>query len=151
MGVRDELLPPLIEAATVVLREMAAVEAVPRDGADAPPADLAAVLRVRAETAGRLVLALPAATAEALARRVLGAAVGDPDAAMIRDCAGELANVIAGQLKTLLHGTRHHFTLATPTVVAGPEAGPATAGEDLLVVAFESDAGPFVLRFGFEA
>ena len=35
---------------------------------------------------------------------------------MIDDVAGEFANVIAGQAKTILKGTPYHFTLSTPVV-----------------------------------
>ena len=62
-------------------------------------------------------------------------------AAAVRDCAGELVNVVCGQAKTLLRGTPYHFTLSTPRIADG--------APDVLnaqIIAFASDAGPFALH-----
>ena len=147
MTTGDELIGPFAEAVAVTLREMAGVEAVVRDAAPAAgPAgfgDVSAVLRLSTGGEGYMVLSLPAATAAALAGRVLGGVIGEPDAAMVLDCAGELANVIAGQAKTMLVGTPHHFTFSTPRVADGDPGLPA--GE-WWVAAFLSDAGEFSLH-----
>jgi CheY-specific phosphatase CheX len=58
---------------------------------------------------------------------------------MVRDCMGEVANVVAGHAKALLVGRPSHFTLSTPTVRSG---GPV-AGNGGWVIRFESDAGAF--------
>ena len=130
----------LIEAVTTALRELAAVECAVCD--TAPPADLCAVLPVTTTAGpGALALALPEATALALARRILADTGVEPDAAAVRDCAGEVVNVVCGQAKTMLRGTPYHFTLSTPRVADGaPDVG------DAHVLAFASDAGPFALH-----
>lgn len=138
----DELFAPLTEAVATALRDMAGVECGPLDAAP-PVTDFHAMLPVTtAAGAGFLALALPEATAAELARRVLlaGGAPAEPDAAGVRDCAGEVVNVIAGQAKTLLYGTRYHFALSTPRVGPGPVSG---AGA---VLAFGSEVGPFALH-----
>jgi chemotaxis protein CheX len=141
----DEVLEAFRTAVATALREMAGVEVVVRAtvraSTGAELGDVSVELRLDAETAGWLILSFPSATAEALARRVL-ADVGEPDSGMVRDCAAELANVIAGQAKTLLFGTAYHFTLATPTVLpaGGAEVGPRS------VIRFGSGAGEFALH-----
>jgi CheY-specific phosphatase CheX len=84
----------------------------------------------------------PEATAAALARRVLAEAAVELSTEMIRDCMGEVANVVAGQAKALLFGTPFHFTLSTPTVLAGH--APVAGGSQ--VVVFDSDVGEFAAR-----
>src|SRR5262249_58456639 len=81
--------------------------------------DLCAVLVVTSEVVRALVLRFPARTAAGLAGRVFAEVALCPDEETVRDCMGELVNVVAGQAKTLLFGTPYHFTLSTPTVVAG--------------------------------
>ncbi|MBN9521487.1 chemotaxis protein CheX [bacterium] len=134
---RDELLGAFDTGVVTALREMAGVEAVHRGPADAT-ADVAVALRLDIGAGWWAVLALPSATATALARRVLAGVADEPDDAMIRDCAAEVLNVTAGQAKTLLYGTPHHFTFATPTT---PPAGTAGAA-----IGFDSECGVFSLR-----
>jgi CheY-specific phosphatase CheX len=140
-----ELIESFTTAVTTTLREMAGVEAVVREtfraaGGEAL-ADVSAALRLDADVERGVILSFPLRTAATLAGRVLAEVGGEPDEGMIRDCAAELLNVIAGQAKALLFGTPHHFTFSTPTV---PAVGPA--GES--VVRFDSDAGPFALHLG---
>lgn len=136
----EDLFAALTEAVATALRELAMVECAAIDRA--AEADLFAVLPVTtAAGEGAFVLALPEETALALARRVFAEAGIEPDAAVVRDCAGEIVNVVCGQAKTLLGGTPYHFTLSTPRVETG-----APAAERAFVIAFGSDAGPFALR-----
>src|SRR5262245_9851393 len=79
---------------------------------------VSATIRLLRSKAGAMSLTLTAATAARLAGRYL------PDGTtlteeMIDDVAGEFANVIAGQAKTILKGTVYHFNLSTPIVVRG--------------------------------
>jgi CheY-specific phosphatase CheX len=140
----DDLYAPFVEAVTAALREMAAVESGPRAGDGGAPADVSAVLPVTtAAGAGFVALHFSEATATELARRTLARAeAGDGDPALLRDCLGEVVNVVAGQAKALLVGTPYHFALATPRV----ESGGATCDDGALVVAFESEAGAFTLH-----
>lgn len=143
----EELIGPFAEAVAVTLREMAGVESVLREFAPvAEPggfAGVSAVLRLSNAGPGYLVLSLPLATAASLARRVLGEVADEPDETMVRDCAGELANVIAGQAKAMLFGTPHHFTFSTPAVSLG-DPGLPPAGQ--WVATFASEAGEFSLH-----
>jgi len=143
----DELLEPFIAAAATTLREMAGAEVIVRDtfraNGDVSLVDVSVALRLEAETEGWLILSFPRGTAAALARRVLVEVGGEPGEDMIRDCAAELLNVIAGQAKALLFGTSRHFTFSTPTALTAWPAG-AVAGR--YVVRFDSDAGEFTLH-----
>jgi CheY-specific phosphatase CheX len=54
-----------------------------------------------------------------------------------------VANVIAGQAKSLLAGTEYHFVFATPTVVEGRPAG---MGPSDWLAEFASDVGNFTFH-----
>lgn len=114
--------PPVadaFQAATLTaLQELAQVNLYP---------DLLAAERMRSEEVllaaiqllrpvpGTMILVLSAKTALQLAARYLpeGTQLSEE---MIDDVAGEFANVIAGQAKTILKGTAFHFSLSTPVV-----------------------------------
>ncbi|QDU21974.1 chemotaxis protein CheX [Urbifossiella limnaea] len=136
MDTRDELLGAFDTGVVTSLRELAGVEAV-RCGGCVGDADVAAALRLDVGAGWWAALAFPYATAAALARRVLAGVADEPDAALVRDCVAEFLNVAAGQAKTLLYGTPHHFTFATPTTPPDTAAGDG--------VGFESECGTFLL------
>src|SRR5271169_6203946 len=109
--------------------------------------DISAVLGLIAEVGELLVLSFPAKTAAALAGRVLAEVTQAPDDELIRDCMGELANVIAGQAKTLLAETPYQLLLATPSILLGPELEVAAPPDtETLVVVFGTEAGDFALQ-----
>jgi chemotaxis protein CheX len=151
-AVREALAEPLTEAVRATLQVMAGADAFVQRAtpapASGPPGDFAAVIGLRLAAGGLLALRFPAATAAALAGRVLAELGGPPDAEMARDCLGEVANVVAGQAKALLADTPHRFTFSTPRVLTGPEADlrpePGAVG---LALAFSSDVGEFALEF----
>ena len=148
MYTSDELLATLAEAVAVAFRELAGVEAAPLNSRTVSGAegfaDVSAVLAVTTPAGpGYFVLSFSDDHGTALAKRVLADLGADPEPGVIRDCLGEVVNVVAGQAKTLLYGTPLHFTLATPTVVAG---APALANAERLLVTFAGELGEFTLH-----
>ncbi len=152
--IRVQLVEPLIEAARVALGEMAHTEltarAVYRQAHPVMLGELAAMLALKSARVGSLVLDVTDRTALALTRRVLGETRHVTDHAIVHDCIGEIANVIAGQAKALLAESAFRFTFATPTILsaAGAHAARTLPGNDYAVVAFCSDAGEFALQWG---
>jgi chemotaxis protein CheX len=149
--VRDKLVEPFVAAACTALGEMAGtevvVQAVSRKEISHTLGDLAAVIELRSANEALLVLNFPVLTAAALAGRILAGVTQAPDEDLVRDCVGEIANVVAGQAKALLAGTAYQFTFSVPRVVAG-------AGQELrtevavgcLIVAFRSEVGDFAMQ-----
>lgn len=147
MSPPDDLVEAFTAAVPFALREMAGVEVVVCESGpatpDRPAADLTAVVGLSAaDSKWRFALTASNATAGALTRRVLVGATDDVSFDMIRDCLGEVANVVAGQAKTLLVGSPNHFMLSVPTVTAGGIADEAGGW----VIRLESDAGAFAVH-----
>jgi chemotaxis protein CheX len=150
-AIRELLVEPFIAATNLTLGELAQVEpfvrAVYRTALARPLADISAVLGISNEPGEVVVLSLPAPTAAAVAGRVLAEVTQAPDDDLVRDCMGELANVIAGQAKTLLAETPYQLVLATPSVCFGADLDvgpPPDIG--CLVVVFSSELGDFALQ-----
>lgn len=144
MKTGDELVAPFAEGVAATFREMAGAEvmlraAVVSAGDEAFAAVTMLLPLTTAAGPGRLILSFPEVTAVALARQVLKEEV---DSGMVCDCIGEVANVVAGQAKTLLLGTPSHFTLATPMSVRAGDAGVSAGWQ---VLQFESELGAFTV------
>jgi CheY-specific phosphatase CheX len=141
----DVLVGAFTEAVGTTLREMAGLEVVPRGvttGRVTEPLSFCANLRLSSPGDGDLTLDFPREVVKELARRVFAQAGFEADDPLLADCVGEVANVVAGQAKTLLFGTPQHFVFSLPSVM--PEALPNPEAERLILT-FTSEIGEFVL------
>jgi CheY-specific phosphatase CheX len=128
-------------ASTVTaLQELMQLEAIPITATASETAAatgaVVAVMRLLRAVPGTMTLALPLPTARRMAEAYLpqGTELSDE---IVDDFAGELANVIAGQAKTMLKGTKYHFTLSIPTVARHTQFGKAPGIE----LAFDLGSG----------
>lgn len=149
--IREHLLEPFTDATKITLQEMAGVavtvHSVYQKSKYKMFGDISAVIGLVSPREGSLVLSFPEATANMVVQRILAGIADAPDSDMIRDCVGEIANVIAGQAKGILASTKYQFCFSTPTIIAG-------AGHEIrhkpdmpcLVIAFGSDVGDFALQ-----
>jgi chemotaxis protein CheX len=145
-SLREALVEPFTAAVSVTLREMAQVEAFPTDSYRWPSCqtrhDLSARLETTWSAGGLLLLSFPRTTAEAFTERILAEVAPTLTDDVVRDCVGEIANVVAGQAKALLHGSPNQFTFSTPKVLTG--AGQELPGDGVCVVLdFASEVGEF--------
>jgi chemotaxis protein CheX len=149
--VREQVLEAFLSATRVTMQEMVTTEVIERavyqKKSPTTLSNLSAVIGMELAGGGALVLGCTEATASALAHRVLAGTIDDPAPELIRDCLGELVNVIAGQSKTMLFGTPYHFCLTPPMIVAGAgQSIPRSGGTSCLVAEFGSDVGDVVVQ-----
>jgi len=152
--IRANLLEPLIAAARAALGEMTGAQAdVQAIYCQATPhvlGDIAAVFTIASETSDFLVFGFPKQTAAALTSRIMSAVNTDVDENLIRDCVGEIANVVTGQTKALLAESPYQLGFVMPqTVVNSADFRPQT-GQDGLVVVFGSEYGEFAVQLFVE-
>lgn len=104
-------------AAITALQELVQVEVLDESAsAESDPGPVViATIELLHEPPGKFLLVLSPSVAATLATRYLPAGT-DINAEIVDDVAGEFANVIAGQAKTMLKGTPYHFKQTTPTV-----------------------------------
>jgi chemotaxis protein CheX len=143
------LIEPFVSAACATLQDMAGVEVFPQEIYRAnvckTVADVTAVIELEFSSTGMLVLGFSREAAAAVAARILAETGTEPDEELIRDCVGEIANIISGQAKALLHGTRFAFAHSTPRFLIG--AGQLVSPEPgCFGVVFASDLGQFSLQ-----
>lgn len=115
-----EVIDAFTSAAMTALQELARIEAFSEPGQSiaeiAPGPAVSATIRLLRHVPGTMTLVMMTDVAAQLAARYLPEGTGLSEE-MIDDVAGEFANVIAGQAKTILKGTSYHFTMSTPVVV----------------------------------
>lgn len=139
------LLAAFTEAVSITLREMAGLEAVPRGVVTSTaekPTGVCACLQLISPGDGDFAIDFPVSLARELTRRIFADSGAKADDSLLADCIGEVANVIAGQAKTLTVGTPQHFLFSTPILV--PEALPHSQALRSIVT-FASEIGEFTL------
>ena len=122
--IRDGILEPFIAATFAALGEIPAAELVVKTvyrAVHCSRGDISALLTLTSANQGTIVLSFPQRTAAALAREILAGVTEVIDDNLIRDCVGEIANVVAGQAKAMLAGTPYQFTFSVPTIVVGTD------------------------------
>src|SRR5512147_732929 len=97
------------------------VRSIDRHAAPVAIGDVRAAVAIKASFDGLLILSFSAPAAASVSRRILAGFRQELNPDMIRDCVGEIANVVAGQAKALLAGTPYHF-LFSPPIGGTPDA-----------------------------
>lgn len=107
-----------------------------------PPAPGALTAKIRLEGAwqGEVLLHCLEAQAKEFAARFLGTPLPEEVNDDVRDVLGELANMIAGNLKCTL---RPGIRLSRPRVDDGSSGGPGISGTLICELGFQTAGGPF--------
>jgi chemotaxis protein CheX len=146
--VQDQIVEPFVQAVQAALSEMAGtevmVQSVYRSRRHSRLGDIEVAIDLTSSEPRVLVLSFLHKTAANLAGQMLPENAAELDENLIRDCMGEIANVVAGQAKSLLAGTPHQFTFSLPQVLASSEN--LHQGLESLVITFLCDQGAFALR-----
>ena len=106
---------------------------------------VAATVQLVRKVPGKMTLVLTEETASRLAARYLPKETL-LTAEIVDDVTGEIANVIAGQAKTILKGTFYHFKMSTPCVARVSSFSQLLeVAEGTLVASLRFDAGRLLL------
>jgi CheY-specific phosphatase CheX len=150
--IHDKLLEAFSQSVGAIMREMAGADVssvtLCSTKCDEMPDHVSVVLDLEGSSKGRLLLRFPKPTAEALASRIMGKTRWDEDDALLCDCLGEFANIVAGRAKTLLASTTDRFSYGVP--VSQVEQGFRPQRDDSgdrCALQFTSDVGDFLIQF----
>jgi CheY-specific phosphatase CheX len=81
--------------------------------------ELIASIHISGDMNGIISMTAPRKTARLLTKNMLGMEDGSPTDSEISDCAGEIVNVVAGNIKSRAIDRGVNFTISIPTVVLG--------------------------------
>ncbi len=118
-----ELLQPFVAAIMEAARTMAGVPAeltgITHKKDYRMPGDVSGLVTLVGVTERLMAITLPLATAKALTSRVLRTVSDDSGFEMTFDCVGEMASIVAGQVKGRFVHTHFESEISTPSVVFG--------------------------------
>lgn len=147
---RHAVLDPFITATKIILQELSGIESEVKKIEQKRGyrfGDISAVLGLVSKGEGALVMSLPRATATELTGRLLMTVDLEPTEEMVKDCVGELVNMVAGRTRGMVANTEYTFGMSTPTVVFGTgHEIHHRPGMLCFAVSFDSDVGDFVLQ-----
>lgn len=114
-----EVVDAFSSAAMTALQELTQLESYSEEAPAIAAVKLSGVvtatMQLVRKVPGKMILVLTAESASHLAARYLPQETVLTEE-IVDDVAGEFANVIAGQAKTILKGTSYHFKISTPLV-----------------------------------
>ncbi len=151
-----EFVDPFLTATIHVLKVQASVEASAgkislKKAGVMTSGDISGIIGVVSETFnGSVIISFPEATFLAIMSSMLGETYTSINKDIV-DGAGELTNIIFGQAKITLNEKGYGINTAIPSVVSGKNhiLSAQTKGA-VVVVPFESSAGPFVVEICME-
>lgn len=149
--VRGELLQPFIaatiEAWSVMADAAVRTTTIQRKTDFKMEGDLSALIHLVGTNERLLALTMPAVVARELAIAMLHRLVPSPTDEMICDSAGEMINIIAGQVKGSFVGTPYEFDIGLPTIISGTNHEIKHRSElPCFIMVFTSPFGPFTVQ-----
>ena len=104
-----------------------------------------AVITIRGEIEGRLILDMEPATAVRVASALAGREVA-PSEQIVNETVAELANMVIGNAATLLNDLGHEFKVYPPEIHAGGEVVRGSAETETMAVYFDTPSGRIFLN-----
>ncbi len=143
---KAELVSPFLEAAALVLwqecREQPSRGKVHRVRSPRTSDEVSALVALTGSVAGLVIYSMSAATACALASKMMGEPVEELDP-MAQSAIAELANVITGQASILLEQAGYPSDISPPVLLVGHGSSIATFNLTRVVVPLELSMGRF--------
>jgi len=147
---RSQLLDPILAAVCTTLGEMAGVTPIVRNlyrQPDPQPwGDWVARLPIQSGPPGALHVCFPYRTAKTLAERIMTNVAQQIDDSLVRDCMGEIANVVGGQAKALLAESPYPWQFVMPPTVIEAERVCHQAGASAWVILLACEAGDLAIQ-----
>lgn len=143
----------IIEAALEVFATMIFIEITPgaplRDKSDAIDSNLTSMIGLAGDLRGVLAVHCPENAAKGITGAMLGMDVDEMNED-VKDAIGEIANMVAGSVKTALASDGVDTELAIPTTVIGKSIRTAgLSGASRFIIPFSTPAGDFGIELKY--
>ena len=135
----QEYSRPFIESTKEMLSTMVGVSCELGEGAAFLSSEtISGTIFFHGESNGQVTLSFPIVTARKIVSEMLGMEENEMDDETLRDGVGEMANIVAGNVKAALSSTQYRFLLSLPEIHSGPGVVPdgIDKGEDCLLTDF---------------
>ena len=150
MEIRDKIIDATNEIfSSMIMMEVGVSEEMPAQE-HVFTNSISGIIGLAGTQKGVLAIHLPAAVAMAITGSFLGMEVNElgPD---VEDAIGELANMLGGNIKTILSANGRDIQLSMPTTIAGREYDFQTIKDATChLIPFHTEAGNFLIELQLE-
>ncbi|MBU0665434.1 MAG: chemotaxis protein CheX [Proteobacteria bacterium] len=150
MDINEKIIETTIEIFTTMVMMDVTVDGPPLQTSGALTDSITGMIGLAGTHKGVLAIHIPNHVAIAITSSFLGMDVAEIDDD-VRDAVGELANMLGGNVKTILSENGRDIDLSLPSTIAGHEYGfKAATDVDLVVLPFKTEAGSFLVELQLE-
>jgi chemotaxis protein CheX len=146
MDISEKIIASTVEIFTTMVMMDVTVGGPPLETSGTLTDTITGMIGLAGTHKGVLAIHIPNAVAIAITSSFLGMDVDDINDD-VRDAVGELANMLGGNVKTILSQNGRDIDLSLPSTIAGHEYGfKATTDVDLVILPFKTEQGSFLVE-----
>ncbi|MBA3005225.1 MAG: chemotaxis protein CheX [Proteobacteria bacterium] len=150
MDINENIIETTIEIFTTMVMMDISVAGPPLQASGALTDSITGMIGLAGTHKGVLAIHIPNPVAIAITSSFLGMDVDEINDD-VRDAVGELANMLGGNVKTILSQKGRDIDLSLPSTISGHEYGfKATTNVDLVILPFKTEKGDFVVELQLE-
>jgi chemotaxis protein CheX len=150
MNMNEKIIASTQEIFSSMVMMDVTVDGPPLEGSGALRDTITGMIGLAGTHKGVLAIHIPNPVAIAITSSFLGMDVDEINDD-VRDAVGELANMLGGNVKTILSQNGRDIVLSLPSTIAGHEYGFQVSPDvDLLVLPFKTEAGVFMVELQLE-
>lgn len=150
MNISEKIIESTIEIFTTMVMMDISVAGPPLEESGALHDTITGMIGLAGTHKGALAIHIPNQVAIAITSSFLGMDVDEINDD-VRDAVGELANMLGGNVKTILTQNGRDIALSLPSTIAGHEyTFNASADVDLVILPFKTETGAFLVELQLE-
>ena len=141
----QQYITPFIDSAREMLSTMLGIASEPCEPPLVTGDSISGTIFFQGESNGQVTLSFSRSTAVHIVSEMVGMDEAEMDGDTLRDGVGEMANIVAGNVKASLASTPYKFLLSLPEIHAGDVALPPNV--DKVERGIRCDLGEFSITF----
>ena len=150
MDISDKIIETTIEIFTTMVMVDVSTDGPPLQTSGTLSDSITGMIGLAGTHKGVLAIHIPNHVALAITSSFLGMDVDEINDD-VRDAVGELANMLGGNVKTILSQNGRDIDLSLPSTISGHEYGFKTATDvDLVILPFKTASGGFMVELQLE-
>ena len=150
MDISEKIIESTIEIFTTMVMMDVSVDGAPLETSGVLHDTITGMIGLAGTHKGALAIHIPNHVAIAITSSFLGMDVDEINDD-VRDAVGELANMLGGNVKTILSQNGRDIELSLPSTIAGHEYNyKATTEVELVILPFKTEVGGFMVELQLE-
>ena len=150
VNIREQIIDSTVEIFTSMVMMEVSVSANQREDYGTLEETITGVIGLAGTHKGVMAVHIPHKVAFAITSNFLGIEINEINED-VEDAIGEIANMLGGNIKSILSEKGRDIDLSLPSTVSGKEYGFQTIkGSEKIIISFDAEAGSFVVELQLE-